>query len=95
MRFPLETCKCLRVLRDIVGKKLQCYIAVQPMQPHVLGLVHYAHPAPTESVEDAVMRDGLSDERVGVRHSAAMLAPSTPPGGYMPGNLASGLKVVY
>ena len=92
MRFPLETCKCLRVLRDIVGKKLQCYIAVQP---HVFGPVHYAHPALTESVEDAVMRDGLSDERVGFRHSAAMLAPSTPPGGYMPGNLASGLKVVY
>ena len=91
MRFPLETCKCLRVLRDMSGRNFSATLRCS----RVLGLVHYAHPAPTEFVEDAVMRDGLSDERVGVRHSAAMLAPSTPPGGYMPGNLASGLKVVY
>jgi hypothetical protein len=43
----------------------------------VLSLVHHTHAATTELLDDAVMRYGLADERVGVRHSAAILAPAT------------------
>ena len=43
------------------------------MQARVFGLVHHAHPAPAQLLDDSVMRDGLSDERVGVRHSTVML----------------------
>jgi len=43
------------------------------MQARVFGLVHHAHPAPAQLLDDAVMRDGLSDERVGVRHSTVIL----------------------
>src|SRR5215472_4804928 len=43
------------------------------MEPGVLGLVHHTHAASAKSFEDAVARDGLADESVGVRHSAVML----------------------
>ena len=43
------------------------------MQARILGLIHHTHPAATQLLDDAVMGDGLSDEGVGVRHSAAIL----------------------
>jgi hypothetical protein len=33
------------------------------MQLHILGLVDHAHPAATELLDDAVMRDGFADQR--------------------------------
>jgi hypothetical protein len=45
----------------------------------VLGLVHHAHPAPAEFLEDALEGDGLADEGVGVRHSDDILAPAAAP----------------
>jgi hypothetical protein len=33
------------------------------MQLHNLGLVDHAHPAATELLDDAVMRDGFADQR--------------------------------
>ena len=39
----------------------------------VLGLVHHAHAAHTQLLKDSVVRDGLADECVGVRHSTVML----------------------
>ena len=38
-----------------------------------MGLVHYTHATAAKSFEDAVMGDGLADEGVGLRHSAAIL----------------------
>jgi len=38
-----------------------------------VGLVHYTHATAAKSFEDAVMGDGLADEGVGLRHSAAIL----------------------
>src|ERR1700730_10650244 len=56
------------------------------MQPSVLGLVHHTHPATTELLDDAVVRDGLADhlrECYGVRSGMSMngltAASSTPP----------------
>jgi len=42
-------------------------------QACVFGLIHNPHAATAEFFKDAVMRDALSDERVGVRHVAAIL----------------------
>jgi len=39
----------------------------------VAGLVDHTHPAFAQCLNDAVVREGLSDERVGVRHDAAIL----------------------
>ena len=37
------------------------------------GAALLAHPAATELLDDAVIRDGLADERIGIRHGAARL----------------------
>src|SRR6202022_1305389 len=58
LRFPLETCEGLRVSSDLIGQELQCNKAVQPS---VFGLVHHAHAAAAQLLNDAVMRDGLAD----------------------------------
>ena len=43
------------------------------MELGVFGLVHHAHPAPAQLLDDAVVRDRLPDERIGFRHSGAIL----------------------
>ena len=42
------------------------------MQADVLGLIDHTHSATTESLNDAVMRNGLADERLGVRHGGVI-----------------------
>ena len=42
------------------------------MEP-LLGLVHHSPSVPAEFFDNAMVRHGLADERVGVRHSGAML----------------------
>src|SRR6516165_5399829 len=39
----------------------------------ILGFVHHAHSAPAELLHDAVMGNGLSDERLGLRHLVVIL----------------------
>jgi len=68
--LALEACESLRIASDIFGEKFQ---RDETMQARVLGLVHDAHPAPAQLLDDAVVRDRLPDKRVGVRHSAAIL----------------------
>ena len=58
------------VLGYTFRQEFQCHVAVQP---RVFGLVDHTHPAPAQLLDDAVMGDGLADERVGVRHSGAIL----------------------
>jgi hypothetical protein len=43
------------------------------VKPVVLGFIDNSHTPATESLKNAVMRDGLPDERVGSRHSAVIL----------------------
>ena len=50
----------LSVLRNIVGQELQ---GDKAMELGVFGLIHHTHTAATELFDDAVMRDGLADER--------------------------------
>src|SRR5215470_189589 len=60
----------LRITRQIFRQELQ---RDESAKFRVHGLVNYAHPAATESFEDAVVRNRLPDQRVGVRHSVAIL----------------------
>src|SRR5215831_17989546 len=47
------------------------------MEPCVFGFVHDTHPTPAEFFKDAVVGNSLADERAGLRHGAAILAPAT------------------
>src|SRR6266851_6770636 len=65
--FPAKAFESLRVLREILREKLQSDKATEF---RVLGLVNYTHPATAELLDDAVVRDGLTDhlrECYGVR----------------------------
>jgi hypothetical protein len=44
-----------------------------PMDSGVLGFEHHTHTTSAEFLKDAVVRNGLPDERVGACHSAAIL----------------------
>ena len=57
-RFAPETLQRLRVLRDIVGEKLE---GDKAAKVSVLGLVDDTHAAAAEFLDDAVVRDGLAD----------------------------------
>src|ERR1700730_11142960 len=64
LRLPLETGQGLRVLRHIIGQKLE---GNKPVQVYVLGLVDHTHTAAAQFLDDAVVRDGLTDHSGGVR----------------------------
>ena len=46
----------------------------------VAGSINHTHPAAADLLNDAIVGEGLTDESVGFRHSAAILTPSTPAG---------------
>ena len=56
--FALEAAQSLRIAGNF-GQKLQ---RNETVQPSVLGLVHNTHPAAAELLDDAVVRDGLTDQ---------------------------------
>src|SRR5215831_17348042 len=56
--FTLESGQGLGVARDFVGKKLE---GNETVKSDVLRLVDNTHPAATELLEDAVMRDCLAE----------------------------------
>jgi hypothetical protein len=56
--FAPETFQSLRVLRDVVRQKLQRDEAAQVL---VFGFIDNPHPATAKLLDNAVMRDGLSD----------------------------------
>ena len=64
-RLSVETLQSPRVSRQIVGKKLQRNEAAKLS---VLSFINNAHAAAPELLEDAVVRDGLADERVRTWH---------------------------
>jgi hypothetical protein len=68
--FAAEATERLRVFGDIVGQKFKRDKAVQA---RVLSLVNHAHASAPELLEDAVMGNGLSDERGGICHLPLIL----------------------
>jgi len=43
------------------------------VQPRIFGLIHDPHPTTAQLLDDAVVRDSLPDERIGLRHSGVIL----------------------
>jgi hypothetical protein len=68
--FTLEAGEDLRVAGYIVGKKFK---SDKAMKTSVFRFVNDAHASATELLDDAVVGDGLSDERGGVGHCGAIL----------------------
>ena len=64
-RFTLETLQHLSVFGNIVRQEFQ---RDEASQAHVFGLVDHAHTAAAEFLDNPIMRDGLSDERIGAWH---------------------------
>ena len=63
--FAAETLDGLRVMGNVVGKKLEGHI---PTEAGVLGFVDYAHSATAQFFQDGVVGDRLVQKRGGVRH---------------------------
>ena len=72
LRLALKAAERLRILGDFIGQKLEGDEAVQP---RVFGFVDHTHPAAAQLLDDAVVRDGLSDHgfRRSEKDEAAML----------------------
>ena len=58
LRLALEAAEGLRIARDVVGQELH---GDETVKARVLGLVHHAHSAATQFLDDAVVRDGSPD----------------------------------
>src|SRR6516164_7939164 len=71
LRFTLESFQRASVVCHLLGQELQ---RDKTSKLGVLGLVHYAHSPAAEFLDDAVMRYGLSDKRLGLRHLAVILS---------------------
>src|SRR6059036_3061974 len=56
--FTLEAFERLAIARKLLGQKLQGDAAAEA---RVFGLVHHAHAAAPELLEDAIVGDGLAD----------------------------------
>ena len=70
LRFPLESSQRVGIARQLFRKEFQ---GNEAMQTRVFGLVDHAHSTATESLVDTVVRNRLTNELVGIRHSAAIL----------------------
>src|ERR1700683_5164353 len=62
--FAPKSLYSMAILGHILGKEFECDKAVEPS---VLGLVDYAHPAAADLGYDAVMRNGGADHGRNVR----------------------------
>ncbi len=69
--FSLETSERLPVARGFLGKEFQRNHAAEL---GVLGFVHNAHAATTESFDDAVVRNRFPDQEVLVGHAGLLRA---------------------
>jgi hypothetical protein len=56
--FALKPLQCLGIARDLGGEKLEGYITAEA---GILRFVNHTHATATQSLDDAIMRDGLSD----------------------------------
>jgi len=55
--FPLEAAERLRIVREIVGKKLESNMAAELQ---VFCFIDHTHPTPADLAKDAVVGDGLT-----------------------------------
>ena len=59
LSLPLEAAQGLWVAGYLIRQKLQ---SDETVQPSVLSLVDHTHPATTQLLHNAIMRDGLADQ---------------------------------
>src|SRR5580693_3301337 len=70
LRFALKTGQGLEILGHIIGQEFQRYKSVKAS---VLSSKHHTHATATDFFEDAIVRNCLTDERVGIRHGSRNL----------------------
>src|SRR6266851_9197749 len=70
LRFPVKAFQSAGVFSQLFWKKLQ---SDETAERSVFGLVHHAHPATAELLDDAVMGDSLADQWGGFHPRDAML----------------------
>jgi hypothetical protein len=58
LRFPLEAPQRLGITGNFFGQELE---GNEAMQPRIFGLINHSHATATESLDDAVVRDGLAN----------------------------------
>jgi len=63
----------LRVFCHLVRKEFQCDVTTEFK---VFGFVDHTHPAATEFSQHAVVRDGMANDRGGIRHWPSILRQS-------------------
>lgn len=59
--FALKAFQGLRIARNIRGQELEGDVAAKV---EVFSLIHYAHPARTELLQNAVMRNGAANHEI-------------------------------
>ena len=62
LRLATKSGQSLRIPGDFIGQKLE---RNKSMKTSVFGFVYHAHAAPAELLDDAVVRDGLADQKEG------------------------------
>src|ERR1700674_1539738 len=70
--FPAKAFQRLRISRQFIGQELE---GDKAAKLGILGLVHHAHPAAAQLLNDAIVRDGFADhlrECYGVRSGMSM-----------------------
>src|ERR1700722_3539732 len=60
LRLALKTGECLRVFGYLIGQELE---GNKPAELHIFGLINHTHPSAAKLLNDAVVRDGLTDQR--------------------------------
>jgi hypothetical protein len=68
LRFALESLERNGIVRSFRGEEFQ---RNGPAEPSVFGLVDDTHPATAQLFEDAVVRNGFTDERFVAGHCGA------------------------
>ena len=69
--FTLKAAQGFGVARQIFADELE---RNETVQPRVFGFVDHAHSASAELLDDAVVRERLTDQRVDLRLTAALAA---------------------
>jgi hypothetical protein len=65
LRFALESRQCLRVFGNFIGQKFQ---GDKTLEACVFRFVDHTHSAAPQFFQDAIVRNSLSEQRLGIRH---------------------------
>ena len=69
--FTAESLEGLRILGHVIGQKLK---GDKTVQVRVFGLVHHAHAAAAQLLDDSIMRDDLTNHGKGAAIGGHLMA---------------------